>query len=190
MWKQNRCKQLGNHSRRTWHKPTGTNHGRPDFQFDRTNSYFKEANRERYVRKTILLDLELGTLDSIHIFSKEQACRLDNSISDQAGDGNNWAKDQCFVGAELKDSTFLDAHKEAEGCDFAQGLQITLFMGDWPDQIVEFVLFTKSAKSSNSKTIAAFISPKVSDTVVEPYNATFTFHLLVNIIDKVRVITN
>jgi tubulin beta len=37
-------------------------------------------------------------------------------------------------------------------------------------------------------TFSVFPSPKMSDTVVEPYNATLSFHQLVENADKVMVI--
>ena len=40
------------------------------------------------------------------------------------------------------------------------------------------------------ETFSVFPSPKVSDTVVEPYNATLSIHLLVDSTDEVMVIDN
>jgi len=40
------------------------------------------------------------------------------------------------------------------------------------------------------ETFSIFPSPKVSDTVVEPYNATLSIHLLVDSTDEVMVIDN
>ena len=40
------------------------------------------------------------------------------------------------------------------------------------------------------ETFSVFPSPKVSDTVVEPYNATLSIHLLVDSTDEVQVIDN
>jgi len=40
------------------------------------------------------------------------------------------------------------------------------------------------------ETFSVFPSPKVSDTVVEPYNATLSVHQLVENSDEVQVIDN
>ena len=40
------------------------------------------------------------------------------------------------------------------------------------------------------ETFSVFPSPKVSDTVVEPYNATLSIHLLVDSTDEAQIIDN
>lgn len=55
-------------------------------------------------------------------------------------------------------------------------LLITKIREEYQDRIIE--------------TFSVFPSPKVSDTVVEPYNATLSIHLLVDSTDEVMVIDN
>ena len=45
---------------------TGTYHDDSDFQLERINVYCNEANDGRYVPRAILMDLEPGTMDSVH----------------------------------------------------------------------------------------------------------------------------
>ena len=174
----------------TQHAQTMAN---PGFQLDCKNAYFKEDNRERYVQRTVLLDLEPGSLDSVRICSKELLCRLNNPIFDQAGAGNNWTKGHCTEGAELLDSTLFNSLKEAEGFDLVQGFQIILFMGDGKGPGSGTCLFPKIVEEFqdiSSKSILVFLSPKVSNTVVEPCNVTLSFQMLVDLTDKVKDITN
>ena len=45
--------------------PTGTYHGDSDLQLERINVYFNEATGGRYVPRSVLMDLEPITIDSI-----------------------------------------------------------------------------------------------------------------------------
>ena len=140
-----------------------------------------------------MLDLELGTLDTLCICFKEQLCRQDNPISNQAETVNNWVKGHFNEGTKLVDSTLYNSHKEAEDCDCAQGFQITIFVGDAIESgsgTSPFPKIRKEFQDRSSKTIFAFLSPKVSDTIVEIYNSTLSFHLLVDLIDPTKNITN
>ncbi|KAK2081253.1 Tubulin beta-8 chain [Saguinus oedipus] len=102
----------------------------------------------------------------------------------QCGAENSWAKGNYTEGAELMESVMDVVRKEAESRDCLQGFQLTqslgggtgsgmgmgtLLMGkireEYPDRIIN--------------TFGVLPSPKVSDTVVEPYSATLSVHQLV-----------
>ena len=50
-------------------------------------------------------------------------------LSGHAGAGNNWAKGHYTEGAELVDTVLDVIRKEAEGCDYLQGFQLTHSLG-------------------------------------------------------------
>ena len=59
--------------------------------------------------------------------------------------------------------------------------------------VMESLLISKIKEEYQDRiieTFSVFPSPKVSDTVVEPYNATLSIHLLVDSTDEVQVIDN
>ena len=59
--------------------------------------------------------------------------------------------------------------------------------------VMESLLISKIKEEYQERiieTFSVFPSPKVSDTVVEPYNATLSIHLLVDSTDEVLVIDN
>ena len=59
--------------------------------------------------------------------------------------------------------------------------------------VMESLLISKIKEEYQDRiieTFSVFPSPKVSDTVVEPYNATVSIHLLVDSTDEVQVIDN
>ena len=170
--------------------PTGTYHGDSDLQLERINVYYNEATGGRYVPRA---DLEPGTMDSVRAGPYGQLFRPDNFVFGQTGAGNNWAKGHYTEGAELIDSVLDVVRKEAEGCDCLQGFQITHSLGGGTGSGMGTLLISKIREEYQDRiieTFSVFPSPKVSDTVVEPYNATLSIHLLVDSTDEVQVIDN
>ncbi|CAK8999125.1 unnamed protein product [Durusdinium trenchii] len=162
--------------------PTGTYHGDSDLQLERINVYFNEATGGRYVPRAVLMDLEPGTMDSVRAGPFGQLFRPDNFVFGQTGAGNNWAKGHYTEGAELIDSVLDVVRKEAEGCDCLQGFQLCHSLGGGTGAGMGTLLISKVREEYPDRIMETFSvipSPKVSDTVVEPYNAVLSFHQLV-----------
>merc|ERR1712187_46137 len=169
--------------------PTGTYHGDSDLQLERINVYYNEATGGRYVPRPILMDLEPGTMDSVRAGPFGQLFRPDNFVFGQTGAGNNWAKGHYTEGAELIDSVLDVVRKEAEGCDCLQGFQICHSLGGGTGAGLGTLLISKIREEYPDRqmvTFSVFPSPKVSDTDVEPYNATLSVHQLVENADEVK----
>ncbi|KAH8612471.1 Tubulin FtsZ family GTPase domain [Trypanosoma vivax] len=64
--------------------PTGTYQGDSDLQLERINVYFDEATGGRYVPRSVLIDLEPGTMDSVRAGPYGQIFRPDNFIFGQS----------------------------------------------------------------------------------------------------------
>ena len=107
--------------------------------------------------------------------------------------GNNWAKGHYTEGAELVDQVLDGVRREAEGCDCLQGFQITHSLGGGTGAGMGTLLISKIREEFPDRMMATFSvmpSPKVSDTVVEPYNATLSVHQLVENSDETFCIDN
>ena len=100
---------------------TGRYHGDSELQLERINIYYNEASCGRFVPRAVLMDLELGIMDSIRFGTYGQIFRQDNFVFDQSRVGNNWAKGHYTEGAKLIDYVLDVVRKEAENCDFLQG---------------------------------------------------------------------
>ena len=172
---------------------TGTYHGDSDLQLERINVYFNEATGGRYVPRAVLMDLEPGTMDSVRAGPFGQLFRPDNFVFGQTGAGNNWAKGHYTEGAELIDSVLDVVRKEAEGCDCLQGFQLCHSLGGGTGAGMGTLLISKVREEYPDRIMETFSvipSPKVSDTVVEPYNAVLSFHQLVENSDESFLLDN
>merc|ERR1711967_187318 len=162
-------------------------------QLERINVYYNEATGGRYVPRAILMDLEPGTMDSVRAGPFGQLFRPDNFVFGQTGAGNNWAKGHYTEGAELIDSVLDVVRKEAEGCDCLQGFQMTHSLGGGTGAGMGTLLISKVREEYPDRIMETFSvipSPKVSDTVVEPYNAVLSFHQLVENADECMCLDN
>ncbi|GJJ71045.1 tubulin beta [Entomortierella parvispora] len=172
---------------------TGVYNGDSDLQLERINVYYNEANGGKYVPRAVLVDLEPGTIDAVRTGEYGALFRPDNYIHGQSGAGNNWAKGHYTEGAELVDSVLDVVRKEAESCDCLQGFQITHSLGGGTGAGMGTLLISKIREEYPDRMMCTFSvmpSPKVSDTVVEPYNATLSVHQLVENSDETFCIDN
>merc|ERR1711881_698019 len=103
------------------------------------------------------------------------------------------AKGHYTEGAELVDSVLDVVRKEAEGCDCLQGFQITHSLGGGTGAGMGTLLISKIREEYPDRVMSTYSvcpSPKVSDTVVEPYNATLSVHQLVENADQCFCLDN
>lgn len=117
----------------------------------------------------------------------------DNFINSTSGAGNNWARGHYTEGGELVETVIDSLRKEAEACDQLQGFQLTHSLGGGTGSGMGTLLLSKIKEEYPDRmilTFSVFPAPKVSDTVVEPYNTTLSVHQLLENCDEVVVLDN
>jgi tubulin beta len=160
---------------------------------DKINVYFKQAGNSRYVARSVCIDLEPGTSEVIKASAIGGLFKTDNFIFGASGAGNNWAKGHYTEGAEVIDEVLDVVRREAEGCDCPQGFQITHSLGGGTGSGLGTLLLLKIRDAYPDRITATFSvypSPKVSDVVVEPYNATLSINQCLENSDETFVIDN
>ncbi|KAI8802895.1 hypothetical protein BJ742DRAFT_857958 [Cladochytrium replicatum] len=163
-------------------------------QLERMNVYFDEgAHSKQFVPRAVLVDLEPGTMDAIRGSHFGRMFRPDNFVFGQSGAGNNWAKGFYTDGAELMETVMDTLRRTAENCDAPQGFQLVHSLGGGTGSGLGSLLVSKIREEFPDRMMCTFSvvpSPKVSDTVVEPYNATLSVHQLVENTDASFCIDN
>ncbi|KAM4835673.1 tubulin beta-2B chain-like isoform 2-T2 [Thomomys bottae] len=133
-----------------------------------------------------ILNLEHGIdcTGSYHGESSLQLQRINvyyNEVAGQRGTSNNWAKGHYTEGAELVDSVLDVVRRESESCDCLQGFQLAHSLGGGTGSGMGTLILNKIREEYPDRimnTFSVMPSPKVSDTVVEPYNAMLSMHQL------------
>jgi len=163
-----------------------------DIDLDKVSVYCRSAG-ERYVPRACLVDLEPGTVDVIKASPVGTLFKPDNFVFGASGAGNNWAKGHYTEGAELIEEALDVIRKEVENCDCPQGFQICHSLGGGTGSGMGTLVLLKLRDAYPDRILATFSvypSPKVSDTVVEPYNAVLSSHQLLENADETFVIDN
>ncbi|KAF9499979.1 beta-tubulin 2 tubb2 [Pleurotus eryngii] len=165
-------------------------------QIERAGVYFTEVNPDghsKYVPRSVQVDLEAGVCNRIlggplgHLF------RPNTFLAGEVGAGNNWAKGFYTEGAELVDSILEIVRQQAENCESLQGFQLLHSLGGGTGAGLGSLLLSKLREEYPDRMLATFSilpSPKVSETVVEPYNALLSIHQLVDSGDLTFCIDN
>lgn len=172
---------------------TGTYNGKIPQQLERINVYYNQASSGKYVPRSVLVDLEPGTMDAVRSGKYGELFRPDNFVFGQSGAGNNWAKGHYTEGAELVESVVDVIRRESEGCDCLQGFQMTHSLGGGTGSGLGTLLISKIREEYPDRIMNTFSvvpSPKVSEVVIEPYNATLSIHQLVENTDMCFCIDN
>ncbi|KAJ1958289.1 Tubulin beta-1 chain [Dispira parvispora] len=172
---------------------TGQYVGDNPVQLEKIDVYYTEGQGGRYVPRSVCVDLEPGSIDTVRSSPYGGLFRPDNMIHGSTGAGNNWAKGYYTEGAELVDSIMDVVRKEVEGCDSLQGFQVAHSLGGGTGSGLGSLLIQKIREEYPDRVMATFSvvpSPRVSETVIEPYNATLSVHHLVENTDETFCIDN
>ncbi|XP_034233414.1 tubulin beta chain-like isoform X2 [Thrips palmi] len=173
--------------------PSGRYCGESPLQLERINVYYNEGRGSKYVPRAVLVDLESSTMDTCRSGPYGQLFRPDSFVFGSTSAGNNWAKGHYTEGAELMDAVLDVVRREAEACDLLQGFQMTHSLGGGTGSGMGTLLLAKIREEYPDRILNTFSivpSPKVSDTVVEPYNSVLSVHQLVENTDETFCIDN
>jgi len=164
-----------------------------DVCLQKATVYFREKSKLKFVPRGLLIDLEPGTSDVVKKSAMGSFFAPDNYIFGHSGAGNNWAKGHYTEGAELVDNVIDAVRKEADACDCVQGFQICHSLGGGTGSGMGTLVLLKIRDAYPDRittNYSVFPSPKVSDTVVEPYNAVLSSHQLLENSDETFMIDN
>jgi len=160
---------------------------------EQVNVYFAPTGQSSYTPRAVMVDLEPGTATVLRESPIGQIFKPDNFVFGASGAGNNWAKGHYTEGAEIIEDVLEVLRKEVEACDCPQGFQICHSLGGGTGSGMGTLLLLKIRDSYPDRmncTFSVFPSPKVSDTVVEPYNAVLSSHQLLENSDETFIIDN
>lgn len=96
---------------------TGKYIGNNDYQRERVNVYFNELQTDQYTPRTILADLEPGTIDFVRGTPQGRIYDPDNFVTDIGSAGNNWAVGYYGKGSEMIDRLMDVVRKQSDACD-------------------------------------------------------------------------
>eukprot|EP01084_Bolivina_argentea_P030232 56049_1 len=165
-------------------------------KLDKIHVYYEESAKLQFTFRAVLLDLRSKNIDAIKSSRTGALYNPDNMFSGYnfgQGFGNNWAKGFYTEGAETIDEVMDMIRRATERCKCPQAFQLTHAIGGGTGSGLGTLLLLKIEDHYPDKikaTYTVYPSPKVSDVVVEPYNAILSIHQLIQYSDESFVIDN
>eukprot|EP01084_Bolivina_argentea_P270630 460221_1 len=164
------------------------------FKLDKIDVYFRESGMpDKYVPRSILVDLEPGVIEKIQHSPIGTLFHPDHICTRASGAGNNWAKGHYTLGSEVIDEVMDIIRTNVEACDQLQGFQISHSIGGGTGSGFGTLILEKLKDTYHDRitsTWSIYPTQKVSDVVVEPYNALLTIAHLITDSDLTMVTDN
>lgn len=153
------------------------------FKLDKIEVYFSETGQQdKYVPRAVLVDLEPGVVDKVLNSPIGSLFHPDFTLTRASGAGNNWGKGHYTLGGEIIDETMDMIRKNVEHCDQLQGFQLSHSIGGGTGSGFGTLVLERLKDYYPDRinvTWSIYPTHKVSDVVVEPYNAILSIaHLL------------
>ncbi|KAH7098694.1 beta-tubulin [Auriculariales sp. MPI-PUGE-AT-0066] len=166
-------------------------------QLSRAGVYFEEVissySESKWVPRSVQVDLEQGVCDRVRSGPLGSLFKPDTYIYGQSGAGNNWGKGYYTEGAEIVDGVLESIRIQAERCDALQGFQLLHSLGGGTGAGLGSLLLGKLREEFPDRMITTYSilpSPKVSETVTEPYNCMLSVNQLVECTDMTICLDN
>ncbi|XP_026465701.1 tubulin alpha chain, testis-specific-like [Ctenocephalides felis] len=173
-------------------------HGiRPDGQIyapkDEFNSFFSTSGAGKCVPRLVMVDLEPTVIDQIRTGTYRSLFNPDTLISGKEDAANNYARGFYSIGPEMLDLVLDRIRKVGEECNYVQGfIMFRSFGGGTGSGFATLLLDSLSRDWGRTSKLdfAIYPAPRMSPTIVEPYNSVFTTHGTLEFIDADFVIDN
>jgi len=149
-----------------------------------------------WIPRCIVVDLEPGVVSGLketHTAFHSQIDGEDLYITGANGAGNNWAKGHYTEGAEHVEKVMNLLRVQQEKTDATQAFTLYHSIGGGTGSGFGTLILLKIRDQYPDKITCSYSiypSPKVSDTVVEPYNAVLSTHQLLENSDETFIIDN
>jgi len=149
-----------------------------------------------WIPRCVVVDLEPGVVAGLKESHKPFHTQIENNnlyVTGASGAGNNWAKGHYTEGAEHVDEVMNKIRVQQEKTDATQAFTLYHSIGGGTGSGFGTLILLKIRDSYPDKITCSYSiypSPKVSDTVVEPYNAVLSTHQLLENSDETFIIDN
>jgi tubulin alpha len=160
---------------------------------DGFSTFFSETGSGKYVPRSIYIDLEPGVIDEVRTGEYRNLFHPESLVSGKEDAANNYARGHYTVGKELIDVTCDRIRKLADNCSGLQGFFVFHSFGGGSGSGFGALLLERLSADYGKKSkleFAVYPSPKISNSVVEPYNSILTTHTTLEHVDCSFMVDN
>jgi tubulin alpha len=157
------------------------------------STFFSETGAGKYVPRSIYVDLEPNVIDEVRTGKYRSLFHPETMLSGKEDAANNYARGHYTVGKELIDPTMDRIRKLADNCSGLQGFFIFHSFGGGTGSGFGALLLERLSGDFGKKAKLEFTvypAPKMSNSVVEPYNSVLTTHTTLEHVDCSFMVDN
>ncbi|GAA93509.1 uncharacterized protein L969DRAFT_52136 [Mixia osmundae IAM 14324] len=190
--------QLGN---ACWELYCEEHHLSPDGRLKETSTksdegfstFFSETGNGKYVPRAVYVDLEPNVIDEVRNGAYKGLFHPETLVNGKEDAANNYARGHYTVGKELIDTVLDRLRKLADACSGLQGFFVFHSFGGGTGSGFGALLLEKLSTDYGKKSkleFAIYPSPRMSSSVVEPYNTVLTTHTTLEHVDCSFMVDN
>ncbi|ODV95896.1 hypothetical protein PACTADRAFT_49334 [Pachysolen tannophilus NRRL Y-2460] len=157
------------------------------------STFFSETGSGKYVPRALYVDLEPNVIDEVRTGKYKNLFHPEQLISGKEDAANNYARGHYTVGRELIDDTLERLRKMSDQCDGLQGFIFSHSLGGGTGSGFGSLLLEQLSIDYGKKSkleFAVYPGPRVSTSVVEPYNTVLTTHTTLEHADCTFMVDN
>lgn len=174
--------------------PDGTMKGQLS-QDNKFQTFFQEtgSRENKFVPRAVMVDLEPTVLDEVRKGDYGKLYHPASLINGKEDAANNYARGHYTVGKELLEPTLNAIRKSVDQCDALQGFLIFHSVGGGTGSGFASLLLEHLSQDYPRKAkldFCVYPSPRISTSVVEPYNSVLSTHALLEHTDVAFLLDN
>ncbi|XP_054269926.1 tubulin alpha-4 chain-like [Macrosteles quadrilineatus] len=157
------------------------------------DAFFSITEKNRYVPRAILADLEPTVIDEVRTGPYKALYHPEQLLSGKEDAASNYARCYHTIGQPMRDAIMHRISKMTESCDGLQGFFLFHSLGGGTGAGLTALLLEQLAAEYPKKSRLEFLvypSPKVSSSVVEPYNSILMTHKCMDTADCSFIVDN
>ncbi|KAF0989706.1 hypothetical protein HZS_3116 [Henneguya salminicola] len=142
-------------------------------------TFFSETGNGRYVPRSIFIDLEPSVIDEIKSGDYKDLFHPEQLICGKEDAANNYARGHYTVGKQIIETVMERVNRVVENCEGLQGFIISHSFGGGTGSGFTSLLSDRFSSDFGKKTklaLSIYPSPRISTSVVEPYNSILCIH--------------
>ncbi|GAB1523644.1 alpha-tubulin [Rhizoctonia solani] len=143
------------------------------------STFFSESTKGKHVPRSLYIDLEPNVIDEVRSGTYKDLFHPETLITGKEDAANNYARGHYTIGKEMIDTTMDRIRRLADNCSGLQGFFVFHSFGGGSGSGFGALLLERLSQDYGKKSkleFAVYPAPKMSSSVVEPYNAVLTTH--------------
>jgi tubulin alpha len=143
------------------------------------STFFSETGSGKHVPRSLYVDLEPNVIDEVRTGAYRSLFHPETMVTGKEDAANNYARGHYTIGKELVETVMDKVRRLADNCSGLQGFFVFHSFGGGTGSGFGALLLEQLSTNYGKKAkleFSVYPAPKLSNSVVEPYNSVLTTH--------------